>query len=76
MQRNVARAGEGARATGSIGSAQRALAADRQALRKLVNAVRGHLSELGIIAARGLFGLAELVAIVRDRACLRQQKRP
>jgi transposase len=27
--------------------------------------VRGHLSELGIIAARGLLGLAELAAIVR-----------
>jgi hypothetical protein len=36
------------------------------------SAERGHLSELGIIAERGLLGLAELVAIVRDetgRAC-------
>jgi transposase len=33
---------------------------------QLVNAVRGHLSELGIIAARGLLGLTELAAIVRD----------
>ena len=35
---------------------------------QLVNAVRGHLSELGIIAERGLLGLAELSAIVRDKA--------
>jgi len=33
---------------------------------QLMNAVRGHLSEFGIIAARGLLGLAELAAIVRD----------
>jgi transposase len=33
---------------------------------QLINAVRGHLSELGIIAARGLLGFAELAAIVRD----------
>ena len=32
-----------------------------------VNALRGHLSELGIIAAQGISGLGELVAIVRDR---------
>ena len=35
---------------------------------QLINAVRGHLSELGIIAARGLLGLAELAAIVRDES--------
>jgi transposase len=35
---------------------------------QLVNAVRGHLSELGIVAARGLLGLAELGAIVRDES--------
>jgi transposase len=35
---------------------------------QLMNAVRGHLSEFGIIAARGLLGLAELVAIVRDES--------
>jgi transposase len=29
---------------------------------------RGHLSELGIIAERGLLGLAELAAIVRDES--------
>ena len=34
---------------------------------QLVNAVRGHLSELGIVAERGLLGLAELAAIVRDK---------
>jgi transposase len=34
---------------------------------QLINAVRGHLSELGIVAARGLLGLTELAAIVRDR---------
>jgi transposase len=33
---------------------------------QLTNAVRGHLSELGIVAARGLLGFAELAAIVRD----------
>jgi transposase len=33
---------------------------------QLINGVRGHLSELGIIAERGLLGLAELAAIVRD----------
>jgi transposase len=35
---------------------------------QLINAVRGHLSELGIIAARGLLGLAELAEIVRDKS--------
>src|SRR5262252_5893248 len=34
---------------------------------QLTNAVRGHLSELGIVAARGLLGFAELAAIVRDK---------
>jgi transposase len=33
---------------------------------QLINAVRGHLSELGMVAERGLRGLAELVAIVRN----------
>jgi transposase len=33
-----------------------------------VNAMRGHLSELGVIAERGLLGLAELAAIVRDES--------
>src|SRR5215470_13240535 len=33
---------------------------------QLINGVRGHLSEFGIIAARGLLGLAELAAIVRN----------
>jgi transposase len=35
---------------------------------QLINAVRGHLSELGIVAERGLLGLAELAAIVRDES--------
>ena len=35
---------------------------------ELINAVRGHLGELGIIAERGLLGLAELAAIVRDES--------
>ena len=46
---------------------------------QLVNGVRGHLSELGIIAARGLLGLAELAAIVRDESdqgCPRQHGQP
>src|SRR5215472_7361539 len=34
---------------------------------QLINAVRGHLSELGIVAARGMLGLAELAAIVRNK---------
>src|SRR5262249_41502495 len=52
-------------ATRFVDAAQRALAADRPA-DELINAVRGHLSEVSIIAARGLLGLAELAAIVRD----------
>ena len=35
---------------------------------QLINAVRGHLSELGIIAERGLLGLTDLAAIVRDES--------
>jgi transposase len=35
---------------------------------QLTNAVRGHLSEFGIVAARGLLGLAELATIVRDES--------
>src|SRR5262245_4261630 len=35
---------------------------------QLINAVRGHLSEFGIVAERGLLGLAELAAIVRDES--------
>ena len=35
---------------------------------QLINGVRGHLSELGIIAERGLLGLTELAAIVRDES--------
>jgi transposase len=33
-----------------------------------VNALRGHLSELGIVAERGLIGLAELAEIVRSES--------
>jgi transposase len=35
---------------------------------QLINGVRGHLSEFGIIAARGLLGLTDLAAIVRDES--------
>ncbi|MCL4137562.1 UNVERIFIED_CONTAM: hypothetical protein GTU68_011393 [Idotea baltica] len=35
---------------------------------QLVNAVRGHLSELGIVAERGLLGLVELATVVRNKA--------
>src|SRR6516162_6443159 len=35
---------------------------------QLINAARGHMSELGIIAARGLLGFAELAEIVRDES--------
>jgi transposase len=34
---------------------------------QLINAVRGHLSELGIVAARGMLGLAELADIIRNK---------
>jgi transposase len=40
---------------------------------QLINAARGHLSELGIVAARGLLGFAELAAIVRDESDHRRQ---
>ena len=33
---------------------------------QMINAVRGHLSEFGIVAERGLLGFAKLAAIVRD----------
>jgi transposase len=33
-----------------------------------INAMRGHLSELGIIAAKGFLGLAELAKIVRNES--------
>src|SRR5215470_3168114 len=35
---------------------------------QVINAARGHLSELGIVAERGLLGLAELVQIVRHKS--------
>ena len=35
---------------------------------QFINAVRGHLSEFGIVAERGLLGLVELAAIVRDES--------
>ena len=35
---------------------------------QLINGVRGHLSELGIIATRGRLGFAELAAIVRSES--------
>ena len=38
---------------------------------QLVNAMRGHLSELGIVAERGLLGLAELAEIVREESDMR-----
>ena len=38
---------------------------------QLVNAMRGHLSEFGIVAERGLLGLAELAEIVRDESDMR-----
>jgi transposase len=33
-----------------------------------INALRGHLSELGIVADRGLLGLAALAEIIRDKS--------
>ena len=38
---------------------------------QLVNAMRGHLSEFGIVAERGLLGLAELAEIVREESDMR-----
>lgn len=35
---------------------------------QLINAMRGHLSEFGIVAERGLLGLAELAEIVREES--------
>jgi hypothetical protein len=35
---------------------------------QLINAARGHLSELGIVAERAMLGFAELAAIVRDES--------
>jgi len=46
---------------------------------QLVNAVRGHMSEFGIVAERGLLGFAELAASVRDESdqrCRRQHAQP
>jgi transposase len=34
----------------------------------LVNALRAHLAEFGIVAARGLRNVGQLIAIVRDSA--------
>ena len=45
----------------------------------ILNAVQGHLREFGIIAERGLLGLAGLAAIVRTRAisaCPQRHARP
>ena len=50
------------------GIEQQGLSMLHSARSQLINAVRGHLSELGIIAERGLLGLAELAAIVRDES--------
>ena len=35
---------------------------------QLVNALRSHLSELGVVAAQGVGKLADLIAVVRDRS--------
>jgi hypothetical protein len=50
------------------GLEQQALSMLHSARSQLINGVRGHLSELGIIAERGLLGLGELAAIVRDES--------
>jgi transposase len=52
---------------GVEGAEQQGLSMLHSARSHLINTVRAHLSELGIIAARGLLGLAELAAIVRDQ---------
>lgn len=38
---------------------------------QLVNAMRGHMSEFGIVAERGLLGLSELAEIVREESDMR-----
>src|SRR5262252_7378208 len=50
------------------GVEQQGLSMLHSARTQLTNAVRGHLSEFGIVAERGLLGLAELAAIVRDES--------
>ena len=65
---HVVRAGEGGRAARPVYAAQCALAANQSADTQLINAVRGHPSELGTSPARGLLGLAELATIVRDES--------
>ena len=42
---------------------------------QLINALRGHLSELGIVATVGMRGLAILIAMLRDEADLRIPRR-
>jgi transposase len=37
----------------------------------LVNALRAHMAEFGIVAARGLRNVSQLIAIVRDDADIR-----
>src|SRR5215831_5717989 len=50
------------------GVEQQGLSMMHSARSQLINAARGHLSELGIVAERGLLGFAELAAIVRDES--------
>lgn len=50
---------------GMVHGARRLLIGQRT---QSINALRGHLSELGLIAEKGYEGLARLVAIVRDPA--------
>jgi transposase len=40
----------------------------------LVNALRAHLAEFGIVAAQGLRNVGELIAIVRDDGDTRLQR--
>lgn len=42
---------------------------------QLINALRGHLSELGIVATVGMRGLAIMIAMLRDEADLRIPRR-
>ena len=44
-----------------------------------MNALRGHLAEFGIVAAKGIGKVADLIGVVRDpddRACHRRRARP
>jgi transposase len=62
---DAVRAGQVGGAAGAIGAAPHPRSADAQRT-QLINALRGHLAEFGIVAAQGDAGLKELLAIVAN----------